>query len=227
MTDRIDTPADLVATLATISESLNTTAMPTLDNIEAQLLPLLDDAEARNDQQAITLIQGTYARAQELINVAQASRENAATAVDLAQTFRNQRDDIAKELDELTEAVEHIDTTHPAVAQLAEYIEEDIYEYQEYAMRDTLAEAHSEGQSDLRGEMCWWLQKLLVRDYEQVDCLIDVLEGHYTPDAEQIAMLQKLIDSLYANRPISDKFGLGSDPDGWNDDEEIEDEDDE
>ena len=199
MTDRIDTPADLVATLATIAESLNTTAMPTLDNIEAQLIPLLDDAEARNDQQAITLIQGTYARAQELINVAQASRENAATAVDLAQTFRNQRDGIAKELEELTEAVETVDLNHPAVGELAEYIQEDIYEYQSLWDDD----AGSEARWEYRGEICHALNTLTGRNADVSDNaavnFIEMLEGDFRPSAEQVELLKQVL-ATFATR---------------------------
>lgn len=221
MTERIDTPADLVATLATISESLSATAMPTLDNIEAQLLPLLNDAEARGDSQAITLIHGTYARAQELINVAQASRENAATAVDLAQTFRNQRDGIAEEYDELYEAVVEDDRDHPLVADLASIIEEEIYTYQE-----SIAEFDgSVDRDDVLNDIRYHLNKLTGREKDEIDCLIEVLDGDHTPNADQVTMLQKLIDSLYANRPISDKVTYDPDPDGWND-EDLEDGDD-
>lgn len=224
MTDRIDTPADLVATLATISESLSATAMPTLDNIEAQLLPLLDDAEARNDQQAITLIRGTYARAQELINVAQASRENAATAVDLAQNFRNQRDGIAKELDELRSDVDDMNLDNSSVAAVYNAgCEEAFEDFEGFHTRCPGCDVCESGH-------------LPQINHDAVNNLLYALMGLWNISPKRARQLTRFVNTFselcdkddqengVPHLIIPDDFV--PDPDGWNDDEDLEDGDD-
>jgi hypothetical protein len=131
MTDRIDTNQDLVATLAQITESINVNT-PSLDAIEAQLVPLLDAAEARGDNQAVTLITATYARAQELLIVATHNREAALTMKDIAETFQSQRDETLKELEDLTEAIEFVNTNNSLVSDLVEAVHEAIDEEDSY-----------------------------------------------------------------------------------------------
>lgn len=213
MSDRIDTNGDLVATLAQIGESLNSSALPTLEAVEAQLIPLLDDAEARQDAQAITLIQGTYARAQELIIVAQQNREAAVTAMEIAQQVRKQRDAIAQEYDTLHDAVINDDRDHPLVSDLAETISEEIYEYQEMYGEDS----YYEGKSDGLSEFTWALANKIGLTQRQCSRLVEHIRDGGAINAEQKDLLRRAFDSFVP--PISDKFGPDPDDD-WDDDED-------
>lgn len=115
MTDRVDTYQDLASTIMQISESLNATEPPTMERIVDQLVPLLDAAEKRGDNEGVALIVATHARAQELLLDVKQSREVARTAIEIATTAHNQRVTAINELEELTDDLDNINLSNAQV----------------------------------------------------------------------------------------------------------------
>jgi hypothetical protein len=72
----------------------------------------------------------------------------APAALAVADEAIEQRDAIAEELAELTEALEHMDYDHPLVSSLIESVEESVGEHFEMVMGDQLQDRYDEGYSD-------------------------------------------------------------------------------
>lgn len=126
MTDAPITNQDLQMTLAQVEETFAKAADPAalFDGAKAHLGALYNNAEADGNNDAMVAISDSWNHIQSLAAVAQQNRESYLIAKDIAGTFQTQRDDTLKELEELTKAVEYMDTDHALVADLVESINE-------------------------------------------------------------------------------------------------------
>lgn len=143
MTDRPTTNEDLQMTLESIEESLAKAVDPAalVDGVSAHLGTLYTSAETAQDNDAMLAIEQTWNNVQSLARSAATNREAYLTAKDIAGTFQTQRDEALNELKELSHAVDHMDTDHPAVADLVESVQEAISETEMLWWDDTLSDS--------------------------------------------------------------------------------------
>lgn len=215
MTGRPTTADDLKATLNTIEQALAQAETVNVDAIAGQLNVLYTAAEQRADEPAMLAISQTWDHVQLVAQQAEQSRQAALTAIDIAQTTQNQHLITLKELETLSDALENMDSDHPLVNELIESVQEEIYERQVMWEDDTYGDA----QWEKREEYCFALKHLTGHTDKTVAAFFDILDGEHRFTAEQLDMLKKLLDSLAATRPISDKFGFDA-GDDYSDDED-------
>lgn len=124
MTDAPITADDLKATLNTIEQALATAEAVNVDVIAGQLNVLYTAAEQRADEPAMLAISQTWDHVQLVAQQAEQSRQAALTAIDIAQTTQNQHLTTLKELEDLSRAVENMDSDNPLVNDLIESVVE-------------------------------------------------------------------------------------------------------
>jgi hypothetical protein len=152
MTDAPITNQDLQMTLAQIEDTLAQAANPAalFEGAKAHLGALYNNAEAAGNDAAMIAINESWNHVQSLATAAQQNREAYLTAKDIAGTFQTQRDDVMKELEDLTEAVENADLRHPKVAKIYEEASDQGYQDgYENAMND------QDGDDDYAYDLAW------------------------------------------------------------------------
>lgn len=137
MTDTTETPREdqmiaawqeQVAPLAGFAEA----ASHILGAIETPLGELYTQAEQNGDQAGVDRVMAVWGQSQELAKLippfVAALQGGAATIEEL----QHQRNAIAEELRDLVEDIENVDTLNPRVAELAEIVEEGVWDWIQY-----------------------------------------------------------------------------------------------
>ena len=124
--------------LATLQQELTsiTAGQMTLDQIGMRLQPLWEQASTAQDEQAMTLINEAWDRAEALAASNDRLAAIAAATVTVAQEFQSQRDQIADENGKLVNAMRKVDTDNPLVSRVYEAAEEQVYEWIQQSMSE-------------------------------------------------------------------------------------------
>ena len=194
MTDPATTKADLAATLAVIEEQMQRATNPTqlFHSVERQLDTLMSIAEKNSDEAAFTAIQQTWLHAKALAEGQRDAQEAALTALDIAATFGNQRDALAREHDELLEDIENVNLDNPHVKGLHEQGVDDAFEdFDGLITRCPGCDVHDNGH-------------LPHIDHDAVNVFVSALFGHIELTDSQASALADFVNQ-FAQRLYEDE----------------------
>lgn len=123
-----DLETQILSLETALRQSDPATANTLLDEASGWLGGVWQDAEARGDQSTLVALQESWNRMVAIKNQVDYAAATATAAVTGMKSAARQRDAVAAELEELTEAVLHSDFEHPLVEVLVEHVEEMVTE---------------------------------------------------------------------------------------------------
>lgn len=172
-------------------------AQTLLDDAGAWLGQLYEQAKQAEDTQSVTAIEVAWqnmnaikAQADTMTDVAHAASAGMKAAIE-------QRDEIAGELAELTEAIENHDNMNPLVDALIEEVEQNTLEW---AGESGYEDAQEEAYDDQRSDFISTIRRTLGLDQEPAAALIDCLFGwKHTVGVAEVDLLIEFLQTYRAN----------------------------
>lgn len=225
MTDNIQLDDKIDQTLHDVEKtlvSIKTVGKETFEDIQGKLFEVYEQAVKAGDTKAAEAIENSWMQVQQLSNAVISSTDAAQTIADLAHELRDQRQQALKELEELSNAVENVDTEHPAVARLASMVEDDVREYISEMEGDMYDESYGEGRASVYEDIIWSLRNSGL-SHNAIEAFTELFDGSMDLSQEHVELVKDFISKLIAIRPVSDKFGPGHE-DNWDDEDGDDDE---
>jgi hypothetical protein len=127
----VDTQTETAVQLATIKQAIEQIAdgKQSLDEIETQLRPIWESANAAGDGETCRRIELMWTHAEHLAVANVHTKGVADAALNLAGTLAVQRDAAAEQFIALHKAAGDGDDSHPVIRNLMNEVEEDVYEF--------------------------------------------------------------------------------------------------
>lgn len=185
--------------IAPLADSLQH-ASELLGQIEQPLGQLYQQAEAADDQAAIAQISIAWGLTQDLANQLPPFVDALRAGGAALKEMRNQRNDFARELNQLIEALESFDTSSdPRLAKFAEVLESEIWEYASDSLFEDALEAAEEYAFDTLDEQ---FHEYLYANYDTshlaIGSLLEYLRGEADDyrDEQKQAIIQELVNQF-------------------------------